>query len=700
MTHIARQDEADPVPLTLAKVRDSRHRLLRRQLKRHFGDDVPDALRAFIADVDTAYHEFDEDRAMLERSLDLSSKELLQSNSELRAVLEAFPDVFMWLDTAGTIVAVQAADSGDLYVPARDLIGRGFFQMPCPTLAARLKNAFETVRRGEVVRIEYEIVMGANTRHYEARLLPIVNRQILAIVRNITDRKTAEIALAREKETLGVALESIDTAVLSTDAAGRVMLLNGLAEKYLGVRASDVIGHLADDHIDIIDEKTSRPVSIVAALLRDADASTPTARTVGQLRAADGSSRVVSVHGSLVLTHSATRVGTVVSIQDLTAQRAIDKELTRAAKLDSIGLLAGGIAHDFNNILAVIVGNLSVAETFAGLDPELQEIFDDVTQAAAQAQRLTRQLLTFAKGGAPVTATVSLEQLLLESVAFVLRGSNVVCTTNIASDLLPVEIDVGQINQVLNNLIINAVQAMPEGGKIHLSAFNVRLDGSEGFGVGRFARIDVEDHGTGISPEHLNHVFDPFWTTKATGSGLGLASCYSIVRNHQGHLTVTSELGRGSTFSIFLPTSDDTPSDFPVDDALLIAATSGRALVMDDDQRVRIALARMLRRRGFEVEQCDDGAAAIQKTVTAARIGAPFQLIVLDLTIPGGMGGKEASAKLRALSPDVKLVASSGYSSDPVMARHVEHGFDAVLPKPYTLRDLTTMLATLSFTTT
>jgi len=378
----------------------------------------------------------------------------------------------------------------------------------------------------------------------------------------------------------------------------------------------------------------------------------------------------------------------VVFVRDITERRRLEEEQQRVRQLESIGLLAGGIAHDFNNLLTGILGNVSLAKLYAAQQEEVREILEKAEKACFRARDLTQQLLTFARGGAPVRRLMSLVDLIRESAEFVLRGAAVRAEFAFPPDLWAVEADEGQISQVIQNLVLNARQAMPQGGVVRIACANVVLDSPSPLPLpeGRYVRISVQDQGIGIPQEHLPRIFDPYFTTKQEGHGLGLATALSIVRRHGGHITVESELGKGSRFDIYLPASEKPAPRR--EDRREPQRGRGRVLVMDDEEAVREALRAMLERLGYEVAVARDGAEALERYRAARDAGRPFHAVVLDLTVPGGMGGKEAAQELLRLDPEVRMVVSSGYSNDPVLAEHARYGFRSVLAKPYRLEDL------------
>jgi len=384
-----------------------------------------------------------------------------------------------------------------------------------------------------------------------------------------------------------------------------------------------------------------------------------------------------------------TAVGRVWSFRDVTSQRKLEDELLKTQKLESLGVLAGGIAHDFNNILTAVMGNISLARMRVESGDKLDKWLGAAEKATERAKDLTQQLLTFSKGGAPVKQTISLEHSIRDSASFALRGAAVKPVFRFADDLWPVEADEGQMVQVFNNLFINASQAMSAGGIITITAANVQVASSDTLPLtaGNYVKITVADQGSGIPADHLRRIFDPYFTTKEHGSGLGLAVTYSVIRNHGGHIQVDSESGVGTCFTIFLAASGRAIEvALPVGEVRM--AGKGRVLLMDDEDVVVAVGSEMLMELGYNVAFALDGAAAIEEFAKAREAGDPFDAVLLDLTIPGGMGGKDAIRLLREIDPSVWAIVSSGYSNDPVMAEFIDYGFNAVVSKPYKVAEL------------
>ena len=384
----------------------------------------------------------------------------------------------------------------------------------------------------------------------------------------------------------------------------------------------------------------------------------------------------------------------IVSVMDITEYKKMEDELVKVQRLDSLGLLAGGIAHDFNNILTSILGNISILKTYTNQGDEALTMLDETENATIQAKSLTRQLLSFSKGGAPVKKIVSVGKLLKETTSFALSGSNVRYKFSIADDLWNAEVDEGQISQMINNLIINAKQAMPDGGKVEISAENafLRENNHPALRSGRYIKIAIKDRGVGIPKEHLSKIFDPYFSTRQEGSGLGLTAAYSVIKKHNGSISVESEQGGGAVFFIYLPASEKITKKEKRSEKGINKKGSGKILVMDDDKRVRTVAGKMLEKLGYDVVHADDGAEALKKYSEYKNREDSLDAVIMDLTIPGGKGGKEAIKEFLEIDPNVKAIVSSGYSNDPVMSNYGEYGFKGVIVKPYTVKEIQEVL--------
>ncbi len=385
-------------------------------------------------------------------------------------------------------------------------------------------------------------------------------------------------------------------------------------------------------------------------------------------------------------------IGVVLVFRDVTEEYLMREVLQKMQQLGKIGTLAGGIAHDFNNILSGIFGNIALAKRRAEANHPCLEYLDQAEISATRAKDLTGKLLTFAKGGVPIKDHVSLGELVKDVANFDLTGSNIKLIYKQNDDLWAADVDKGQIQQVFSNLVINASQAMPEGGHLYINLQNYEHSEPPNSEIkpGKYIKAIIRDEGFGIDQSTLTRIFDPYFSTKQTGRGLGLATVYSIINKHEGHIKVSSDLGQGTIFTLYLPATDIKLSVIrkDINEDITIKERSIKVLLMDDEGTIRTLTTEMLTRLGCTVESIADGRTAIKKYNQALQDGNPYDLAIMDLTIPGGMGGKDAITDILLIDPDAKVIVSSGYADDPVIAHHIEYGFKGAGTKPYTLEEL------------
>ena len=514
--------------------------------------------------------------------------------------------------------------------------------------------------------------------HYQGYLVDISNTML------ISDE------LRESKERLSVTLRSIGDGVIATDTQGRITFINKMAEQLTGWNNEEANGKLSTEVFNIINEKTGQKcVNPISRILQKGEIISLANHTV--LISKSGSRRSIADSGAPIRDRESKLIGVVLVFRDITHEKKMEEELIKVRKLESVGVLAGGIAHDFNNLLSAIMGNIELATYHVSNDAEALSLLSEAQKASKRATKLTQQLLTFSKGGDPVKETTSLTGIIRDSADFVLHGSPVSCNYTFPDDLWMVNVDSGQVDQVVQNIIINAKHAMPEGGKIDINCDNIEDITSESLSSmheGNFVRITIQDTGIGIPQEIIDKIFDPYFTTKQEGSGLGLAICHSIINKHDGHLTVQSSLGKGTLFTIYLPAELSSNISVATQQKSRPAVKSARIMVMDDEKIVRELVQRQLSSLGHEAVTVADGEQLINKYQELQDSGTPVDLVIMDLTIPGGIGGQEAARRLLQLDPKAKLIVASGYSNDPIMAGYRDAGFCAALAKPFDLAEL------------
>jgi PAS domain S-box-containing protein len=635
-----------------------------------------------------------------------SAKALAERETLLRTLFDAAPVGIMLLDRGGTITMLNAAGQaiwGGVRHVGVDRVSeyRGWSVATGRPLASQDWGSTRAVTRGEAsFDEEVEIEAFDGTRKIVGNsAVPLRDEAgavagAVVIIQDITARKRAERSLRESEERLRATLDAMPVAagVLVDD---RPVYLNGTFVETFGWRLEDV-----PDRATLFARCFPDPAyraalhqawaANMAAASRSGDPF-PTAEL--KVRCKDGAERVVLANAQPF------RDRLLVTLTDLTERERLQAEVLKLQKLESLGVLAGGIAHDFNNLLTGILGNVSLARSLLPAGQETAGILEEAERASQRASELAFQLLTFARGSEPVKRAVSVRALLETTTSLVLRGSRVALRLEVPPGLPDVEADEGQLGQALTNVVLNAVQAMPEGGIVTATAEVSRVEAgaappAPGLATGRYVRLRVADTGAGISAEHLRRVFDPYFTTKPQGTGLGLASVHSILRKHGGAVTVWSEVGRGTTFELWIPASASTAA--PREAAAPAAAHpegAGRPiLVMDDELAIRQVAGRILERLGYPAETCSSGEEAVARYREARVAGRPFAAVIMDLTIRGGMGGAEAAERILREDPGACLIVSSGYSNDPVLAEHARHGFRAALDKPYQVSEVAEVL--------
>jgi len=553
---------------------------------------------------------------------------------------------------------------------------------------ARARLIKELTETGRVRRLETRSRRADGSVYWVALSAVLADtpagRAIVGTVHDITEQKVAELELQQSEERYRLLIEHSPEAVY-VHRGGRFIFANAAGVQLMGARdAAELIDTPILDRIHPDD----RPI-VLERVRRSLGSAEPAPLREERFVRLDGS--IVHVEVNAVAITMEGQPAMLTMVRDITERHESEERLQKVQRLESLGVLAGGIAHDFNNLLGGIYGHVELAamDLRRGQPETAAEHLSEVQAVFSRATHLTGQLLTFARGGAPARCPGDLGETVGAAVRFALSGSNVRCVIEADEDLWGCSFDAHQISQVVDNLVINAVQAMPRGGCLRVRLDNVPVTPGAALQLpaGRYVRFTIEDEGTGIPAEILPRIFDPFFSTRAGGTGLGLATGWSIIHRHGGTIEVRSELGRGTRFQCYLPASDA-----PAASARPAAAPStgrGRVLFMDDEPYMRRVVSAMLEQSGYTITTAAEGRQAIACYRDAIEAGARYDVVIVDLTVPGGMGGAEVLRELRAVDPAVRVIASSGYAYDPIMADPAAVGFAAVLAKPYDLATLT-----------
>jgi len=517
----------------------------------------------------------------------------------------------------------------------------------------------------------------------EVTLLRVVGELFSAAL----SRKRAEEALQQSERKYRALVETTATGFVILDRSGHVLDANAEYLRMTGRRSlADIRGRSVEEWTADHDrERNAREVGRCFERGFARNLQIDYVQGTGEVVPVEINATVVEVDGEPQI---------ISMIRDIADRKRLQEELSQSERLRSVGVLAGGIAHDFNNILTGVLGNISLLRETLGPDAAGAALLAESEMAALRARDLTLQLLTFSRGGAPVRRAFRPAALVRESATLALRGRGSACEFRIDEALWPVEADEGQVGQVIRNLVINASHAMSGGGTVVVQGRNRQVRGHSALPDGPYVALSVADRGAGVPAEHRHRIFDPYFSTKEQGRGLGLAVSYSIVANHGGLISVASQVGQGSVFTVYLPATGKAPEERP-SEGRAPRPGRGRVLVMDDEQMVRDIAAKIIQSLGYEVAVAPEGREALALWRQAREAGRPFDVMIVDLTVPGGMGGRETIRELLAQDPGAKAIVSSGYHQDPIMARYREYGFRDVIAKPYGVAAIGATLARL-----
>ncbi len=628
--------------------------------------------------------------------------ELRRWDRDLQSITENLPDIIGRIDHKNRILYLNRWWDSLEHFPPEKYLGKrledlGLSQKVADIFEIKIANVLES---GIPATFEISHPTFKGMKNFEVRFCPepAIGKHILTVLmicRDITDVRTAELAVKESDEKFLQLAEAIDSVFWIWDIESqRIVYVSPAYERLWGGNAQKLMDNPFDWLSIVLPEDRARVENLFLKRL-DGGSLDIEYRVVGP------NEEVLWVHNrTYPLNDASGKISRIIGLaQDVTERKKWEEERMRGAKLESLGLLAGGLAHDFNNLLTAILGQLSLAKYAVDTAHPIFSRLAEAEQASLRAQGIAQQLLTFSKGGDPVKNVVSLDNILEENVRLVLAGSKVRPVFRGIQGLWAVNVDLGQICQVLHNLVLNARQAMESGGECLVEAQNISKEEGERLShihqlvttQDQWVRITVQDQGIGISKENLVKVFDPYFTTKSTGSGLGLATSYSIIRNHGGMLWGESEIGVGSRFSFLLPAlSQEKVTPPPTEKEIKFG--HGNILIMDDEVQIRKVLGEMVQTCGYSYQAAPDGEQALHMFRQAQSGGEPFSAVILDLTIPGGFGGKEVVKEMLSLDPHLRAIVVSGYSNDPVLAHYEEYGFKGRVAKPFNLVDLSIVL--------
>lgn len=650
-------------------------------------------------------HQFKEIRNMnrvLEERVTERTQELQESGRRFRAQYRWIPvPTYTWEYEDGDFVLIDCNMAAETIFRGtiRTYIGgkASLFYQDRPDIVADMQACHEHqehIRR----EITYTLLTTGETKDFYADYVFVPPDMVMVYTEDITERKRAEEQRRQSEQLLRDVTSHLGVGVYVISRDGRISFMNPMAEYLWGWTREELNGKDVHDLVHYL-----RPDGTPLPLEDCRVHGVITRKTVyvssdEVFVRRDGTVFPVSVITTPLMKEGAV-VGSVTAFRDMTEEKKMEEEVRRSQKLESVGVLAGGIAHDFNNLLTGIMGNISLGKIFLaeGKPERVAALLDNAEEASEAARELSFRLLTFSKGGDPVRQISSIEGLLRRSSALALSGSNVAATFALAPDLCPVEIDEGQMFQVFNNIFINAKEAMPQGGTVTITGENSIITEGDPLPLkrGLYAMISIKDTGVGIPKMNLDRIFDPYFSTKGLGSrkgtGLGLSICMSVIRKHEGHISVESQEGAGTTFHIWLPASPAVRQPSAAGPTKVEPA-SRKILFMDDDERIRSLVENMMLFLGYEVTFACSGEEAIEIYSNTKATGKPYDAVILDLTIQGGMGGDQAVTRLLEIDPGVKAVISSGYADSPVLKHFREYGFAAAIAKPYRIEELKVLL--------
>ncbi len=617
---------------------------------------------------------------------------LRRSEEKFRTLFESATDGLFIVDMEGKIIDINRTAYERLGYSKEEMLSMQISELDHPDFRETLPGRMEHVRKhGWCVCESAHLRKDGSVMPVEinARIMDFGGKRVFfSVIRDITERRQAEDALRRNEEFIRNILDNVDEGFLVVDRDFRIAAANRAYCSWADASREEIIGRRCYE----VSHRTTRPCHE-----KGEDCSVKRAFETGRPHTAihrheDDKGNILYVETKAFPLRDSTGLVTsaIETIHNITERHLLEAEQLKTQKLEAVGRLAGGIAHDFNNLLQGMFGYISMAKVNIDRKDKAMAMLDQAEKALNMSVSLTSQLLTFSKGGRPATKRIALRPVIENSARFALSGSRSDSRVSLDDNLWHVDADEGQVAQVIQNIVLNANEAMPDGGIVEVSARNIEIPVASNPllpGGGKFVRISVKDIGIGIPEQHLQRIFDPYFTTKQKGSGLGLATSYSIIRNHGGAIEVVSEVNKGSTFSFFLPAGEG-PEDEKRPILSYDSARKGKILVMDDEDIIRNVVKTMTESLGHAVECASTGEEAIDTFAEALASGEPFDIVILDLTVKGGIGGEQTIQRIRDMDPSVKAIVSSGYADNPVVSDYRSYGFDAFLNKPYMIEAL------------